>query len=62
MHYHELSFQMVYIIEGWVKFEYDNEGVFILNKGNSVLQRLNIKHQKIEHSNDSVFNRNNSSC
>ena len=41
---------MVYIIESWVKFEYENEGVFILNKGDSVLQPLNIKHREIEHS------------
>ena len=37
LHYHELCFQMVCIIEGWVKFEKENEGVFILNKGDSVL-------------------------
>ena len=36
-HYHELYFHMVYIIEGWVKFEYENDGVFILNKGDSIL-------------------------
>jgi len=54
-HYHELNFQMVYIIEGWVKFEYENEGVFILNKGDSVLQPPKIKHREIEHSEDLVL-------
>lgn len=51
-HYHELNFQMVYILEGWVKFEYQNEGVFILNKGDSVLQPPKILHREIEHSED----------
>jgi len=46
---------MVYIIEGWVKFEYENEGVFILNKGDSVLQPPNINHREIEHSKDLVL-------
>ena len=27
-HSHAVNFQMVYIIEGWVKFEYEKEGVF----------------------------------
>ena len=54
-HYHELNFQMVYIIEGWVKFEYENEGVFILSKGESVLQPPKIKHREIVHSKDLVL-------
>jgi len=43
---------MVYILESWVKFEYQNEGVFILNKGDSVLQPPKILHREIEHSED----------
>ena len=54
-HYHELNFQIVYIIEGWVKFQYEKEGVFVLNKGDSVLQPPNIKHREIEHSEDLVL-------
>ena len=46
---------MVYIIEGWVKFEYENEGVFLLEKGDSVLQPPNINHREIEHSEDLVL-------
>ena len=51
-HYHELNFQMVYILDGWVKFDYQNEGVFILNKGDSVLQPPKILHREIEHYED----------
>ena len=49
-HSNAVNFQMVYIIDGWVKFEYEEEGVFILKKGDSVLQPPNIKHREIEHS------------
>ena len=46
---------MVYIIEGWVKFEYEKEGVFLLKKGDSVLQPPTIKHREIQHSKDLVL-------
>jgi len=54
-HSHAVDFQLVYIIEGWVKFEYESEGIFLLNKGDSVLQPPNIKHREIEHSEDLVL-------
>ena len=54
-HSHAVNFQMVYIIEGWIKFEYENEGVFLLKKGDSVLQPPNINHREIEHSEDLVL-------
>ena len=44
-----------YRIESWLKFEYENEGVFILSKGNSILQPPKIKHREIEHSKDLVL-------
>ena len=51
-HYHELKFQMVFILEGWVKFEYKGEGVFTLHKGDTVYQPPQIHHREIEHSHD----------
>ena len=54
-HSHAVNFQMVYIIEGWVKFEYEKEGVFLLKKGDSVLQPPNINHRELEHSEDLVL-------
>ena len=47
-HSHTVNFQMVYIIEGRVKFEYKKEG-------DSVLQPPNIKHTEIDHSEDLVL-------
>ncbi len=51
-HYHKLKFQMVYILNGWVKFEYKGEGIFKLEKGDVVYQPPEIHHREIEHSKD----------
>ena len=51
-HYHQVKFQMVYILKGWVKFEYKGEGTFVLKKGDVVYQPPEIHHREIEHSSD----------
>ncbi len=51
-HVHDCDFQMVYILKGWIKFEYEGEGVKILKPGDCVLQPAGIKHREIEHSPD----------
>ena len=51
-HTHNLEFQMVYILKGWVKFEYEEEGEITLREGSSVLQPPGIKHREVSHSDD----------
>ena len=51
-HVHDCNFQMVYILKGWVKFEYEGQGVKVLKPGDCVLQPAGIKHREIEHSAD----------
>ena len=51
-HYHKLNFQMVYILKGWVEFEYKGEGNFTLEKGDVVYQPSGIHHREIKHSED----------
>ena len=51
-HYHVLEFQMVFILEGWVTFEYEGEGIFTFKKGDSMYQPPKIRHREIEHSED----------
>ena len=43
---------MVYILKGWVKFEYEEEGEIILREGSSVLQPPGIRHREVSHSAD----------
>lgn len=51
-HLHKLNFQMVYILKGWVTFEYEGQGTFTFHEGDSVLQPPKISHREIEHSED----------
>lgn len=51
-HSHSLDFQMVYVTEGWVEFEYEGHGRHILRKGSCVLQPAGIVHREIRHSGD----------
>ena len=51
-HFHKLKFQMVYVLKGWVKFEYKGEGTFTFHKGDTVYQPPEIHHREIEHSED----------
>lgn len=51
-HTHELDFQMVYVITGWVVFEYEGEGQHILRAGSCVLQPPGIRHREVRHSDD----------
>ena len=47
---------MVYILKGWVKFEYKGEGTFVLKKGDVVYQPPEIHHREIEHSSEARVN------
>ncbi|MCW0232191.1 MAG: cupin domain-containing protein [Ferrovibrio sp.] len=51
-HYHKLDFQLVYVLKGWVKFEYEGEGSFTLKAGDCVLQPPEIRHELTEFSKD----------
>lgn len=44
-HYHQLDFQLVYVLKGWVTFEYEGEGSFTLKAGDCVLQPPEIRHE-----------------
>ncbi|MBI3504740.1 MAG: cupin domain-containing protein [Proteobacteria bacterium] len=51
-HTHDLDFQMVYVLKGWVKFEYEGVGKVTLRKGSCVHQPPGIRHREIAHSAD----------
>lgn len=51
-HYHECSFQIVYILKGWVRFEYEGVGERRLLQGDCVNQVPMLKHREIECSED----------
>lgn len=51
-HTHALDFQMVYVLKGWVRFEYEGFGAVKLKAGSCVYQPPGIRHREIEHSPD----------
>ena len=51
-HYHELEFQMVYVLKGWIRFEYEDVGEVTLEAGSCVHQRPQIRHRELAHSHD----------
>ncbi len=51
-HYHEVDFQMIYVLKGWIKGEYDGAGVVTMRKGSCWLQPPKIKHTVLDYSDD----------
>ena len=51
-HRHHTTFQFVYILRGWIEFEYEGQGRVRLEAGSSVHQPPDIRHREIGHSAD----------
>ena len=52
-HTHDVTFQMVFILKGWVRFEYEDvEGEVLLQAGDCVYQAPGVKHRELGHSDD----------
>jgi mannose-6-phosphate isomerase-like protein (cupin superfamily) len=49
-HRHRTTFQLVYVLKGWIEFEYDGQGPVRLEAGSCVYQPLAIRHREIAHS------------
>jgi quercetin dioxygenase-like cupin family protein len=51
-HLHKTEFQLVYVLKGWIEFEYEGQGVVRLVAGDSVHQPSGIRHRELGHSDD----------
>ena len=51
-HHHEVEFQMVYVLKGWIKFDYEGVGEVTLVPGTCVHQPPGIRHTELAHSDD----------
>ena len=51
-HTHALGFQLVYVLRGWVEFEYEDIGMVRLEPGASVYQPPGVRHRELAHSDD----------
>ena len=51
-HYHDVDFQMVYVLKGWFKSEFDGHGVQTFRAGSCWIQPPKIKHTVRGYSDD----------
>jgi len=51
-HFHDVEFQMVYVLKGWIKGEYDGAGTVTMRQGSCWLQPPKIKHAVLDYSDD----------
>lgn len=51
-HFHELGFQLVYVLKGWIRFTYEGVGEVLLEAGTCVHQPPGIRHTEVDHSDD----------
>jgi mannose-6-phosphate isomerase-like protein (cupin superfamily) len=51
-HYHDVDFQMVYVLKGWIKTELDGQGVHVMKAGSCWIQPPRIEHVVHDYSDD----------
>lgn len=51
-HRHGTTFQLVYVLKGWIEFEYEEQGRVRLEAGSCVYQPPGIRHREVGHSED----------
>ena len=51
-HYHDVDFQMVYVLKGWIRSEFEGEGAHTFTAGSCWIQPPKIKHTVLGYSDD----------
>ena len=52
LHYHDVEFQMVYVLKGWVKTYMEGQGETLMKEGSSWTQPPRIRHLIMDYSDD----------
>ena len=52
LHYHDVAFQMVYVLKGWVKTYLEGQGETLMREGSAWTQPPRIKHLIMDYSDD----------
>jgi mannose-6-phosphate isomerase-like protein (cupin superfamily) len=52
LHFHDVEFQMVYVLKGWIKFYIEGQGETLMKEGGAWTQPPRIKHMVMDYSND----------
>jgi hypothetical protein len=51
-HYHDVDFQMIYVLKGWIKTELDGQGAIVMRAGSCWTQPPRIEHVVLDYSDD----------
>ena len=51
-HYHDVEFQMVYVLKGWMRNEFEGQGEHVMREGSCWIQPARIKHTVLDYSDD----------
>ena len=51
-HYHDVEFQMIYVLKGWIKTELDGQGAIVMRAGSAWIQPPRIEHVVLDYSHD----------
>jgi mannose-6-phosphate isomerase-like protein (cupin superfamily) len=52
LHYHDVEFQMVYVLKGWVKTYLEGQGETLMQQGSAWTQPPRVKHLIMDYSDD----------
>ena len=52
LHYHDVEFQMIYVLKGWIKSQFEGAEPVLLKAGACWLQPPRIQHKVIDYSDD----------
>jgi len=52
LHFHDVDFQMVYVLKGWVKTYMDGHGETLMKEGSAWTQPPRIRHMVLDYSDD----------
>jgi uncharacterized RmlC-like cupin family protein len=51
-HFHDVDLQMIYVLKGWIRSEFEGEGEVTMRQGAAWLQPPRIKHTVLDYSDD----------
>ena len=51
-HYHDVEFQMIYVLKGWIRSEFEGQGAHTFHAGSCWIQPPKIKHAVLGYSDD----------
>jgi mannose-6-phosphate isomerase-like protein (cupin superfamily) len=52
LHYHDVQFQMIYVLKGWIESKFEGHGAITMHAGSCWVQPSGIKHSVLGYSDD----------